>query len=71
MTDVQQEHPQSPYTTHSEMEFINNLGMYSSQHTVDRFKLLKRYKNGCDKRVNWPGIDNSVTMAHLDQLSRG
>ena len=60
----------APYTTSSEMEFINNLGMYSSLHTVGRFELLKRYKNACDKRFHWAGIDNSVTMAHLDQLTR-
>ena len=60
----------APYTTSSEMEFINNLGMYSSLHTVGRFELLKRYKNACDKRFHWVVIDNSVTMAHLDQLSR-
>jgi len=60
----------APYTKSSEMEFINNLGIYSNQHTIDRLDILKRYKNACDKRVNWPGIDSVETMAHLDQLSR-
>jgi hypothetical protein len=60
----------APYTTSSEMEFINNFGMHSSLHAVGRFELLKRYKNACDKRFHWAGIDYSVTMAHLDQLTR-
>ena len=59
-----------PYTTNSELEFINGLGTFSECHDIDRLELLKRYKKACDKRFQWMGIDNSVTMAHLDQLSR-
>jgi len=70
MTDIQKEHPQSPYTTSSELEFINGLGTFSEGHDADRFELLKCYKNACDKRFHWTGIDYSVTMAHLDQLTR-
>ena len=60
----------APYTTSSELEFINSLGTFSEGHDADRFELLKRYKKACDKRFQWVGIDYSVTMAHLDQLTR-
>ena len=60
----------APYITSSEMEFINNLGIYSDQHTVDRFELLRRYERGCNKRVDWDKIDYVETMAHLNQLAR-
>ena len=69
MTDISND-PSKPYTTHTELEFINGLGAFSDNHDVGRFELLKRYKNACDKRAYWSGIDNTVTMAHLDQLSR-
>ena len=58
------------YTTNSELEFINGLGTFSEGPDIDRFELLRRYKKACDKRFQWTGIDNSVTMAHLDQLTR-
>jgi len=59
----------APYTTQSEIVFINKLGKYSDQHKVDRFELLRRYERGCKKRVNWDRIDGIETMAHLGQLA--
>ncbi len=60
----------APYTTQSEMEFINKLGTCSDQHTVDRFELLRRYERACKKRIRWDRIDGVESMAHLNQMAR-
>ena len=60
----------APYVTTAEIDFINNLGRHNAEIDIDRFDLLARYKKACEKRHNWDKIDETVSMAYLDQLTR-
>lgn len=57
------------YTTNDELNFIYRLGTFSSKTGLDRFTLIKRYKNACMKRQVWNDIDSKETTKHLKQLT--
>ena len=56
------------WTTHNEMEFINNLSEWNEMRYsgLNHRQLLKRYVGAIDNRKDWGDVDKSEIKAYAE-----